>query len=303
MKDPKHRRGDRKDAYRVRDIDPMHAIFPYAMPDRTDNEAVMNVIVDLTEVNKYLAEKNADSPEFPYTFFHVICAAVAKTVALRPWMNRFYSGGRLYERKEVSLSFTVKKRFVDDAPEGLAIVKVKRDSDLPPIEQVYQRVKKIVYGIRKENDATGMIDIMDAVSKLPPFVIRFIAATLKWLESHGWYPQDMMNEDPFYTSVFLANLGSIGVDANYHHLSNWGTNSFFCVVGEKKKRMVETENGEELRETVRLALTVDERIADGVYYARSVKLFRYIIENPHLLDEPIMTPVDEEVMRLGGKSK
>lgn len=303
MKDPKHRRGDRKDGYLVRNLDPMHVIFPYAMPNRTDNEAVMNIIVDLTAVNKYIAQKNADSPEFAYTFFHAICAAAAKTIALRPWMNRFYSGGRLYERKEISMSFTVKKRFVDDSPEDLAIVKVKRDSDIPPIEQVYQRVKKIVYSVRKENKTGGMTNIMDMLSKLPPFIMRMVAAFLKCLESHGWYPQDMMDEDPFYTSVFLANLGSIQVDANYHHLSNWGTNSFFCVVGEKKMRPVMTDNGEELRETVRLAFTIDERIADGVYYSRSIKLLRYILENPHLLDEPIMTPVDEEVMRLGGKSK
>lgn len=303
MKDPKKRRGDRKDAYRVRDTDPMHAIFPYVMPDRTDNEAVMNIIVDLTAVNEYVAEKNADSPEFAYTFFHVICAAVAKTVALRPWMNRFYSGGRLYERKEISLSFTAKKRFVDDAPEALAIVKVDRESDAPPIEQVYERVKKIVYGMRKQDDNGGMIDLMGTLAKLPSFVLCIIAGTLKWLERHGWYPKSMMEDDPFYTSVYLANLGSIQVDANYHHLSNWGTNSFFCVVGEKKERLVKTENGEEMRDTVRLALTVDERIADGVYYARSVKLLRYILEHPHLLDEPLTTAIDEEVMQLGGKSK
>ena len=85
----KKRRGDRKDGYRVEETDIMHAFMPYLMPNRADNEAVLNTVIDLTAVNEYLEEKNAGNPEFRYTFFHVICAAIAKTILLRPKMNRF----------------------------------------------------------------------------------------------------------------------------------------------------------------------------------------------------------------------
>mgnify|MGYP000644649225 CR=1 FL=1 len=37
-----------------------------------------------------------------------------------------------------------------------------------------------------------------------------------------------------------------------------------------------------MQETVDLGLTVDERIADGYYYAKSVRLFKYLLEHPTL---------------------
>ena len=95
MADRKKRRGDRKDGYLVRETDPLHAISPYILPNRTDNEAVLTETVDMTNVIAYIEGRNADSPEFRYTFFHFICAALAKTITLRPKMNRFYSGHRL----------------------------------------------------------------------------------------------------------------------------------------------------------------------------------------------------------------
>ena len=36
----------------------------------------------------------------------------------------------------------------------------------------------------------------------------------------------------------------------------------------------------------------DERIADGVYFAKSVQLLRTLLANPELLELPIQTPVD-----------
>ena len=104
----KRRRGDRKDAYLLRDLDAMHKFIPYLLPNRCDNEAVMSELIDLTAVNEYVAKKNASNPAFRYTLFHVLCAAIAKTVTLRPRLNCFVAGHRVYERKALSVSFVVK---------------------------------------------------------------------------------------------------------------------------------------------------------------------------------------------------
>ena len=44
----------------------------------------------------------------------------------------------------------------------------------------------------------------------------------------------MIATDPYYSSVVLSNLGSIGLKCGYHHLTNWGTCSLFCIIGQKK---------------------------------------------------------------------
>lgn len=284
---------NRRDAFLVPETDPMHAMMPFIHPNRTDNEAVMNEKVDLRAVEEYIAKKNADNPEYKYTFFHVVCAAIAKTIYLRPKMNRYYHSYKLYERKDISLSFTVKRRFEDDSDEVLAMVKVNRESDEAPISQIYESVKKIVFSARKENKNDGATDAMAILTKLPRFLLKLVIKTLSFLDRHDKYPDSLMKVDPYYSTVFVSNLGSIKMHASYHHLANWGTNSIFVVIGEKKATPVFAPDGTyEMHNMLPLGMTIDERIADGYYFAKSVKILKKLIENPELLERPISEEVE-----------
>ena len=42
----------------------------------------------------------------------------------------------------------------------------------------------------------------------------------------------MVEDDPLFTSIFIANLGSIGYPAGFHHLWEYGTASIFGVMGK-----------------------------------------------------------------------
>ena len=98
----------------------------------------------------------------------------------------------------------------------------------------------------------------------------------------------MIATDPYQCSVVLSNLGSIGMNAGYHHLMNWGTNSIFLVIGKKHKRMHYDEDGNALmRKELTISATIDERISDGFYFAKTLKLMKKLMENPELLELPI----------------
>ena len=100
-------------------------------------------------------------------------------------------------------------------------------------------------------------------------------------------PASLIETDPYYTSCVISNLGSIKLKCGYHHLTNWGTCSLFCVIGEKKLRPIHDENGAvEMRETLDLGLTIDERLADGYYYSKSVRLLKKLLQEPELLEKP-----------------
>ena len=291
-KKQKRRLGDRKDAYLVRGLDSMHVIMAHNMPKRTANEAVIVERVDLSAVKEYLAKKNASNPEFKYTFFHVIVAAIAKTIVLRPHMNRFYSGRKLYQRKDVSISFTAKKKFTDESHEALAILKFDQTGGCP-VEDVHDKIHKFVHSVRSEGKNDGATDIMDVLKYLPRCMLRFLFWVLGVLEYFGLYPTFLMKEDPYYSTCFVSNLGSIKMHAQYHHLADWGTNSLFAIIGEKKPMPFYDENGNvEVRDALDLGITVDERIADGVYFAKSIKILQHLLNNPELLELPIETPVE-----------
>ncbi|MBR4420542.1 MAG: 2-oxo acid dehydrogenase subunit E2 [Clostridia bacterium] len=289
----KRRWGDRKDAKRLRNIDSMHAFMPYLLPNRTDNEAVLSDYAVVENLEKYIAKKNEENPEFKYTVFHAVTAALAKTIYLRPKMNYFYQGHRLYERNDIIFSFTAKRKFEDHSEEALARIKIDQESDVSPLEQVYSKVKKFVTKIRKEDKTDGATDIISVLCKLPRFLLKFVVWVLRKLDYYGIMPTSISNEDPYYSTVFISNLGSIKATASYHHLTNWGTNSIFVIVGEMKLKQITDKDGNvSVKKIIPLGITIDERIADGFYFAKSFKIFRHLIENPELLDRPLQEEID-----------
>ena len=283
----KHRK-DRYDAYYLTNQDPMHVIMPYIMPNRADNEAVMKETVDMTAVIKFLEEKNSGDIDFKYTFMHVIMAALAKAIYLRPKMNYFIANRRMYERKEISFSFVAKNQMSDNAGETLLIFRLDKESDVSPLEQIHSYVCKEVHKVRKDNQSSGTGDILDIFEKIPGWVLNIVIKILTKMNDKGKLPKFIRPYDPYASTVFLSNLGSIKLTADYHHLANWGTNSIFVIIGELGNKVFCDDDGNiTVKKAIDLGITVDERIADGYYYAKTVKLIRHFLANPHLLDEPI----------------
>ena len=46
----------------------------------------------------------------------------------------------------------------------------------------------------------------------------------------------------------------------------------------------------EIRDVIDVSATLDERIADGFYFARSLKLLKHVFAHPELLDLPLGEP-------------
>ncbi len=289
MEKKKRRLGDRKDGELLRNLDSMHFIMPIIYPNRCDNEAYIAEKIDLTNVNEFLKQKNSEKPVFKYTFFHIVVAALIKTITLRPKMNRFIANKNTYQRNEVSAAFAVKKEFSDNGGEALAFLHAREDSTLTSLhEQLYQQISEC-----RSDHVDASTDAMDFFNKLPRFLSKFIVWLMTRLDVHGWVPQSLIATDPYYSSVVLSNVGSIKLKSGYHHLTNWGTCSLFCLIGEKSLQPVFDENGNvTMKEMLELGITIDERLADGYYYAKSIRLFKHLLQNPELLEKPMNEPVD-----------
>ena len=291
MKKKKKRWGDRRDGVWLRDLDAMHAFTPYLYPNRADNEAFICERIDLENINRYLEKKNQNNPTDEYKLFHVIQAALVKTITLRPKMNRFIQGYRVYQRNTLTLAFVVKKQFADEAHEALAFVEADENST---IDTLHKGILDQIYYCRGD-ELDNSTDGMDKLTKLPRAVLRIIMWILHKLDFYGRVPDFLVKTDPNYATCFTSNLGSIGLKSAYHHLCNWGTNSLFVVIGEKKLTPVYDEDGNmRMKETLDLGLTLDERIADGYYYSKSIKLLKYLLQHPELLERPACEEVEYE---------
>lgn len=295
MAQPKRKWGDRKDGIWLKDIPAMNRLMPTLMPNRADNEAYLTVDIDLRPMNAYLQKLNEGRTTDKYTFFHLVSAAIGKAFILRPKMNRFIVGSKVYQRREVTIGFTVKKQFNDHAEEALAFFTYDPKETL---ETYHTKIMQQIHLTKSDTEKDTSTGAMDIICKLPQWMITGIAKFVVWLDKHGWAPLSLVGSDPNHAAIFLSNLGSIGLEAGYHHLVNWGTNSCFVVTGKKYLKMEYDRDGNgDLHEVLPISVTLDERIADGYYYSGTMALVKELLTHPELLELPADTPVEYAIRR------
>jgi pyruvate/2-oxoglutarate dehydrogenase complex dihydrolipoamide acyltransferase (E2) component len=285
----KRKWGDRPGARYIKDVSGLTTIIMHLMPKRTESEVYLADKIDATELVKFIEKKNAEHDNYKTTVFHCFVLAVARMLKERPKMNRYVQGRRMYERDSISLTFMAKRRFADDAEEAFMEV-VPKDTDT--IDEISHQIYGDVREARKSEHSTGGIDAtVDSFAKIPRPFLMLVFKILRWLDFWGRVPKALKDGDSNYSSVLLSNLGSIKGPAVYHHLNNYGTNSIMITVGTlHKEEMVMPDGTREIRDVLDFGATIDERIGDGFYFVRSLRLVKYIFAHPELLDKPLGEP-------------
>lgn len=280
---------NRKDGIRVKKIDSIHAIMPHLMPNRCDAEVSIIETLDVTSLLKFVEKKNKNC-EIKMTAFQAIITALAKTIYNRPLLNRFVAGKRYYDRNTITFSFVAKNKFEDNAEERLIILNTQYNMNIDDISsKIYNKVSET-----RNLGTNNMNDTLAFVTKWPRFIVSFIMWCFRKADYYDLIPKSITSTDPNYSTVLISNLGSIKAGACYHHLNNYGTNSIVITVGEIKEKEIIENKKTVKKNVVDIGFTIDERIADGFYFAKSIKLFKHIIENPKLLDDEISKEITYE---------
>lgn len=286
MAEYKKKWGDRRDGRWVKEVTGLATIMSHILPNRADREVYFHELFDCTEILKYIEKKNEGKVDEKMTLFHCIVTGVMRMVNERPMMNRFVQGGRTYERYNITASFVCKRRFTDHAEEALMTITAHDDDN---VDKISKKIIGDVLETRKSESSTGGIDaVVDSFAKIPRIFLIPIVRVIRWLDFWGINPKAITDGDPNYSSIFLTNLGSIKCPSVYHHLNNYGTNSMMIAIGTiHKEEMLMPDGTKQIRNVVDISATLDEVIADGFYFARSLKLIRHIFANPEILDLPL----------------
>lgn len=289
MAKEKRKWGDRRDGKYIKDITGLQTIMMHIMPNRTDAEVCLHDEIDATELLKFIEKKNAEHPNYKTTIFHCFVVCVARILRERPKLNRFIQGRRTYQRNEMSIAFMAKRRFADNAEEAFMYY---CPGDEASIDDVSHHIYGDITEMRKSEHSTGGMDkVVDNFAKVPRILLMIIVRIVRWLDFWGHNPEALTKGDSNYASVLLSNLGSIKCPSVYHHLNNYGTNSVMVTIGELHKAPKVMEDGSiVVRDVIDISVTLDERIADGFYMARSLKLIKHVFANPELLDKPLGEP-------------
>lgn len=284
---------DRYDARRV-DLPGLMQCCIDLKPGRMENEVYMNFDIDVTDLSRYMEEKKAADEHI--TYFQAFVTAIGKVIYSRPKLNRFVSNRHMYEHKDVVLSFVAKMSLNDKSEEIMLCIPVAPEDNMTAIAEKVQGKIENLRG--KKVEKKGANSAIDVLCKLPNIIRVPIFGLIKWLAKIGKLPRGLAKDNIYFSSMILSNLGSIKCGAIYHNLANFGTCSGLATMGEIRTVNVLNDNGEESTKKVcEFGITLDERIADGYYFAKSGKMIEYVLMHPELLEEPVGKKVEMPELR------
>ena len=291
----KRKFGDRKDAKRIRNINGMEQILIDLKPKRCDSDVYINQKIDVTTLAKYIEEKKENGEKISY--FHAFVTAIGKTFYNRPKLNRFVANRRLYEHNDIVISFVAKVSFDDKSEELMLMVPIKENDNLFTISK---KISSKVERTRKDSkpNKKGANSAIDVIGKLPNIIRVPLVGMFKWCDKRGLLPASLVEDNLYYSSLIVSNLGSIKCGAIYHNITDFGTCSGLATMGEIKDTEIINEKGKkEIRKICEFGINLDERIADGYYMAKSIKLLQHILDNPKMLEEDASKKIDVTEIR------
>lgn len=276
----------RHDGDLVRNPPPMRQIMPFLMRRRNESFVFQESVYRAGATLDWLKRYNATHPAHA-TIFHVLAYACGQALLARPEMNRFVSGGRLYERRGVQVSFVVKREMSDSGTPTTVKVEMRVAE---AFDAFVERLAGLVASARGSDRSVDRETAL--LVALPGPLLRGLVALARLLDAWNLFPRFMTRDDPMYASLFLANLGSAGISDVFHHLYEYGTVSIFGAMSAVRPTPC-VEGGQlVVRDTLAIRWTFDERVQDAFYAARSLQLVQQVIEDPtHYLGAPEGAPV------------
>lgn len=276
-----------KDRKRIKDIDGLNQILIDLKPKRCDSDVFINQKIDVTNLVKYIENKKKDNPNI--TYFHAFVTAIAKTIYNREKLNRFIANRHVYEHTEVIISFVAKVNFDDKSEEVMIIIPCDKKDTIDTIStKIIDKVSSFRNKTAKKEGANDAITIL---GKLPNVIRVPVVGILKWCDKHGFLPSSLVKDNLYYSSMIVSNLGSLKCGAIYHNITDFGTCSSLLTMGEIKDEEVIINGKKQIRKLCEFGINLDERIADGYYMIKSVKLLQYLFDNPKMLEEEMQKEI------------
>ena len=261
--------------HKVKDVTGMQNILFDLKPNRCEAEVFMSSDIDVTEFVKYI--KKLKETDENITFFHGFVYILGKIIYEFPKLNRFVQNRTLFEHDEVSIAFVAKATFDEKSEEFMTCLPIEKDDT---IIDVSKKLKARIDKMRDKKSSIntdGANNVIDKIGHVWRPIRSSLVGILKWWDRVFGLPGSMSDENIYYSSLIVSNLGTFRVPGIYHNLANLGTSSGLVTFGDIKE-----ENG---KYTMNIGITLDERIADGFYFCKALKGIEYLFANPQLMKE------------------
>lgn len=270
----------RSDGRLLKSLRPFVQIIPYVMEKRSDAQNFSKQVLCAESIDKYIEEKKEQG--FRINYMHLFIACYVRLIAERPELNRFVMHNQIYQRNEIFISMAIKRSLRDEGEETTVKFKFTGNESIYEITDI---VNTKINEAMSYKVGTNTDKLAESVMSMPGFIKRFLVKTLKVMDMYNMLPKSVIEASPFHTSLFFTYLKSIDTSYIYHHLYDFGTTGIFVALGKTVKLPMVEGDKIVVKKCCEIGYTLDERICDGLYFARSFKLLEKYLENPHLLEK------------------
>jgi hypothetical protein len=270
-----HFKTSRADGILVKRVHPYRRLMWFIMPTRNESVVYYDDYINAEPLLAYLEEAKK---QFNVDITHALVAAVNVGLKECPTMNHFIVGRRMYLRKHRAITFSMKREAMNKKAK-IAVVKLEMD-DNENFRELCERMGGSIHKQRsgKKTHADKEYALFNA---LPRTVLWSLTGLFKVFDYLNILPyKAFIKTDGLYTSCVVANLGSLGMNAAYHHLYEWGNCSLFMMAGRIEERPVVVDGQVVARKTLHVRWSFDERIDDGLSSSYGMAAVRRVLETP-----------------------
>jgi pyruvate/2-oxoglutarate dehydrogenase complex dihydrolipoamide acyltransferase (E2) component len=243
-----------------------------------DSKIYGSVEIDVTELEKFISQKRSEGVKTTLT--HLITLITARAIRDEvPEFNTYIRRGIVVRRESIDAMVSV---LLNDGAMGS--VKVLQADSLT-IAELSEVISEKIKSSRSGNENSTM-QSKQMLSSVPwPFrswlFNLYKVITINWGLS---FPLYNLSSNSFGSYV-VSNIGTLGLDEGYGALLPSANVSIVLIIGKvyKKPRVIDDEIVP--RRVFTLSATLDHRVVDGSHGGKLFRYIRYMVKNPHLLDQ------------------
>ena len=221
-------------------------------------------------------EKARHSQSERVTLTHVVGKVVGDAIRLHPSINCVLRWGKLYPRQDVDIFFQVA---ADTKGTDLSGVTLRR-VDTMSVTDIAKALNSSASAIRENRDQS-YTKMKNLASIIPGFFAH-------WLVGFGgivtgalnlWTPLLGIPRDSF-GSIMITNVGSLGLEEAFAPLVPYSRVPILVAVGAVKERPVVKDGQIVIGKRIKLCVTFDHRLIDGVHAGKMAETIKGLFENP-----------------------
>lgn len=243
----------------------------------TDSRIFGNVEFDVTELDKYIADKRKSGLKITLT--HITTLAVGRALGQEvPELNCYIRRGNVVHRNTVDATVSVL------LPGGqMGSVKID-NADKLTLSEVVEIMSDKIKNSRKGDENQAM-KTKNILSSLPwPFrnwVFRlYKTITIDWgLSTPGLH----VGANSF-GSYMVTNIGSLGLNMGIPALLPSSNVSMVMVLGGVEKKPVVVNDEIVPRRILSMGAVLDHRLVDASHGGRLFRYLKYVFKNPEILE-------------------